>query len=85
MNIDGTSISDVHLGDTLIEGSLTVEGDLRANGADVKSEYLDSEDTNYIHKRAVRTTYKSDYKKHLLFSSCPVRLTLVLALPLRLP
>ena len=42
MNIDGTSISDVHLGDTLIEGSLTVEGDLRANGADVKSEYLDS-------------------------------------------
>ena len=27
-----------------------------------------SEDTNYIHKRTIRTTYKSNYKRHLLVS-----------------
>ena len=27
-----------------------------------------SEDTNYIHKRTIRTTYKSNYKSHLLVS-----------------
>ena len=42
MNINGGSILNQHDGDTLIEGDLTVDGQIFVGDAEGKSEYLDS-------------------------------------------